>query len=146
MQSESSYSNTLRLASAITGVRAAAVAFSAALLVAENTDYPQLHLILDMGLFVLSGVQALFFWNVGGRPGQPFPQWIATTLAITWVYRRGGFSNRNPEAPLVVLLDITMPKINGLEVLEKMKGDPDLRMIPVVMLTSPREGPDVEPC
>ena len=66
--------------------------------------------------------------------------------ALDFLYRRGAFSNRNPAAPLVVLLDINMPKINGLEVLEKMKGDPDLRAIPVVMLTSSREGPDVERC
>jgi CheY-like chemotaxis protein len=61
--------------------------------------------------------------------------------ALDFLYRRGEFSDRNPAAPLVVLLDINMPKINGLEVLEKMKGDPILRMIPVVMLTSSREGP-----
>jgi CheY-like chemotaxis protein len=66
--------------------------------------------------------------------------------ALDFLYRRGAFSNRNPAAPLVVLLDINMPKINGLEVLEKMKGDPDLRAIPVVMLTSSRQGPDVERC
>ena len=65
---------------------------------------------------------------------------------LDFLYRRGHFTNRNPAAPLVVLLDINMPKINGLEVLEKMKGDPDLRLIPVVMLTSSREGPDVERC
>jgi len=39
-----------------------------------------------------------------------------------------------------------MPKLNGLEVLEEMKRDPQLRLIPVVMLTSSREGPDVEAC
>lgn len=66
--------------------------------------------------------------------------------ALDFLYRRGEFSNRNPSDPLVVLLDINMPKINGLEVLEKMKADPQLRLVPVVMLTSSRQGPDVERC
>jgi CheY-like chemotaxis protein len=66
--------------------------------------------------------------------------------ALDFLFRRGAFSNRNPAAPLVVLLDINMPKINGLEVLEKIKSDPQLQQIPVVMLTSSRQGPDVERC
>lgn len=64
--------------------------------------------------------------------------------ALDFLYCRGAFSKRNPADPLVVLLDINMPKLNGLEVLERMKKDPQLRLIPVVMLTSSREGPDVE--
>jgi PAS domain S-box-containing protein len=75
----------LCFSSAITAVLSAAIVVSAALFLARSADYPQLHLILDMGLFVLSGVLALFFWNVGGRLGQRFPQWIAATLAITWM-------------------------------------------------------------
>jgi len=74
-----------RLFSALGGVLASAILLSAALLLARSNYYPQVHLILDMGLFVLSGVLGLFFWNVGGRLGQRFPQWVATTLAITWV-------------------------------------------------------------
>jgi len=85
LESESQYSNTLRFSSSISGVLAAAAVLSAVLLIAKSSDYPQLHLALDMGLFVFSGVLALFFWNVGGRLGQLFPQWIATTLAVTWV-------------------------------------------------------------
>ena len=63
--------------------------------------------------------------------------------ALDFLYRRGQFSDRNPADPLVVLLDIKMPKVSGLEVLQHMKADPQLRMVPVVMLTSSREGPDV---
>jgi CheY-like chemotaxis protein len=66
--------------------------------------------------------------------------------ALDFLFRRGAFSTRNPAEPLVVLLDINMPKVNGLEVLQQMKSEPQLRMIPVVMLTSSREGPDVEEC
>jgi len=66
--------------------------------------------------------------------------------ALDFLYRRGQFSDRNPADPLVVLLDIKMPKVSGLEVLQQMKADPQLRMVPVVMLTSSREGPDVEEC
>ncbi|PYV81099.1 MAG: hypothetical protein DMG93_16670 [Acidobacteria bacterium] len=66
--------------------------------------------------------------------------------ALDFLYRRGELSDRNPADPLVVLMDINMPKINGLEVLAQMKSDPQLREIPVVMLTSSRQGPDVEQC
>lgn len=66
--------------------------------------------------------------------------------ALDFLYRRGDFSDRNPTDPLVILLDINMPRLNGLEVLEQMKAEPQLRQIPVVMLTSSRQGPDVERC
>jgi len=46
--------------------------------------------------------------------------------------------------PKVVLLDIQMPKLNGLEVLQKIKADPRTRAIPVVMLTSSKESPDIQ--
>jgi two-component system response regulator len=44
----------------------------------------------------------------------------------------------------VVLLDLKLPKVNGLEVLRSMKGDPHLRTIPVVMVTSSAEDPDIK--
>ena len=66
--------------------------------------------------------------------------------ALDFLYRRGEFQDRNPVEPLVVLLDINMPRVNGIEVLQRMKADPRLRMVPVVMLTSSRQGPDVEQC
>lgn len=66
--------------------------------------------------------------------------------ALDFLHRRGQFSDRIPSDPLVVLMDINMPKVNGLEVLEQMKADSRMRMIPVVMLTSSRQGPDVERC
>jgi hypothetical protein len=62
-----------------------AAVLSALLLSAHSANHPELHLILDTGLTVLSGVLALFFWNVGGRSRQYFSLWIAAALGVTWV-------------------------------------------------------------
>jgi two-component system response regulator len=48
--------------------------------------------------------------------------------------------------PKVVLLDIQMPKVNGIEVLQKIKTDPRTRSVPVVILTSSKENPDIQKC
>ncbi len=48
--------------------------------------------------------------------------------------------------PKVVLLDIQMPKVNGIEVLQKMKSDPSTRAVPIVILTSSKENPDIKKC
>lgn len=66
--------------------------------------------------------------------------------ALDFLYRRGNFSSRHESDPLVVLLDIKMPKMDGIEVLRTMKAEPRFQFIPVVMLTSSRQGPDVEEC
>lgn len=63
--------------------------------------------------------------------------------ALDYLYRRGEFKTRNDSNPAVVLLDLKMPKVDGLEVLGQMKSDPDLKTIPVVVLTSSREDRDV---
>jgi CheY-like chemotaxis protein len=63
--------------------------------------------------------------------------------ALDFLYRRGPHENRNTSDPAVVLLDLKLPKVDGLEVLEKVKADPVLRHTPVVMLTSSREESDV---
>ena len=63
--------------------------------------------------------------------------------ALDYLYRRGAFSNRSDDLPAVMLLDLKMPKVNGLEVLSAMKADPRLKSIPVVMLTSSREEQDL---
>jgi len=65
--------------------------------------------------------------------------------AEAWQYlrREGRFADRPPGSPAVVLLDLKMPKIDGLEVLRRMKADETLRSVPVVMLTSSREEKDL---
>ena len=63
--------------------------------------------------------------------------------ALDYLYRRGIFKMRTAGHPAVVLLDLKLPKVDGLEVLEKVKGDPRQRQIPVVMLTSSREERDL---
>lgn len=63
--------------------------------------------------------------------------------ALDYLYRRGQFEGRNSKDPAVVLLDLKLPKVDGLEVLEQIKGDPGLRHTPVVMLTSSREERDL---
>lgn len=63
--------------------------------------------------------------------------------ALDFIYRRGAHQDRQLQDPAVVLLDLKLPKVDGLEVLAKVKGDPATRGIPVVMLTSSREETDV---
>jgi CheY-like chemotaxis protein len=63
--------------------------------------------------------------------------------AIDFLYRRGAHESRNTVDPAVVLLDLKLPKVDGLEVLAKIKGDPAMRHTPIVMLTSSREESDL---
>jgi CheY-like chemotaxis protein len=63
--------------------------------------------------------------------------------ALDYLHARGSFAGRPPGLPLVVFLDLKMPKVDGLEVLRDMKNDVNLRRIPVVMLTSSREEKDL---
>src|SRR3989338_8000655 len=63
--------------------------------------------------------------------------------ALDYLYRRGRFQSRPGDNPAVVLLDIKMPKVNGLEVLRQIKSDERLKTIPVVVLTSSREERDL---
>lgn len=66
--------------------------------------------------------------------------------ALDYLYYRGKFSARVVGNPILMLLDLKMPKINGLEVLKIVKADPQLKTIPVVVLTSSRETPDLIEC
>jgi two-component system response regulator len=63
--------------------------------------------------------------------------------ALDYLYRRGKFANHPDGLPILVLLDLKMPKVDGLEVLRQMKADPALKRIPVVMMTSSREHSDL---
>ncbi|MCL1472719.1 response regulator [Argonema antarcticum] len=63
--------------------------------------------------------------------------------ALDYLYRRGIFKLRMEGNPVVVLLDLKLPKVDGLEVLAQLKSDSGLRKVPVVMLTSSREEQDL---
>lgn len=63
--------------------------------------------------------------------------------ALDYLYRRGAYADRDEGLPAVVLLDLKMPKVDGMEVLRQLKGDPALRVVPVVVMTSSREERDV---
>lgn len=63
--------------------------------------------------------------------------------ALDYLYRRGAFAERPNGNPAVVLLDLKMPRVDGMEVLRQIKGDPALKLIPVVVMTSSREERDV---
>lgn len=68
--------------------------------------------------------------------------------AIDFIFATGSFSESRSinDKPKLILLDIQMPKVNGIEVLEKIKTDPRTKTIPVVMLTSSKEDPDIQRC
>jgi CheY-like chemotaxis protein len=63
--------------------------------------------------------------------------------ALDFLYRRGKFQSHSAGLPIVMFLDLKMPKVDGLEVLRQMKSDDALKVIPVVMLTSSREEADL---
>jgi CheY-like chemotaxis protein len=63
--------------------------------------------------------------------------------ALDYLYCRGRFAGHANGLPVVVLLDLKMPKMDGLEVLRQIRSDPHLKTLPVVMLTSSREEQDL---
>jgi len=67
--------------------------------------------------------------------------------SLDFIYCRGDYSSRNLRQNLkLILLDLKMPKLSGIEVLRKIKSDPEIKSIPVVVLTSSREDPDIKEC
>jgi CheY-like chemotaxis protein len=66
--------------------------------------------------------------------------------AMDYLLYQGCFTNREREQPAVILLDIKMPRVDGIEVLQAIKNNQDLKSIPVVMLTSSREEADLKRC
>ena len=67
--------------------------------------------------------------------------------ALDFIFARGIYSDRNMgNNPKVILLDLKMPKVNGIEVLQKIKSDDRTKKIPVVILTSSKEDPDIKEC
>ena len=74
-------------------------------------------------------------------------RWWSPTAARssrwTYLHSRGKFKTRNSDNPAVILLDLNPPKVDGLEVLQQIKSDEKLKIIPVVVLTSSHEGKDM---
>lgn len=68
--------------------------------------------------------------------------------ALDFIFAKGQYLNVRQLAhpPKLILLDIQMPKVNGIEVLQQIKSHPETKVIPVVMLTSSKEHPDVRRC
>ena len=63
--------------------------------------------------------------------------------ALDYLFRRGSYQDRAEGNPAVVLLDLKLPKVDGIQVLEKLKAEPTLQAVPVVMLTTSREEKDL---
>src|SRR3569832_2196910 len=67
--------------------------------------------------------------------------------ALDFIYGMGKYSSRNTNnIPKVILLDLKLPKVGGIEVLQKVKADPRTKAIPIVVLTSSAEDPDIKKC
>ncbi|HMK27905.1 MAG TPA: response regulator [Chitinophagaceae bacterium] len=68
--------------------------------------------------------------------------------ALDFIFATGKYAGKREvqHPPKIILLDIQMPKVNGMEVLQKIKTDPRTRSVPVIILTSSKEHPDVQKC
>ncbi|MDB5280799.1 MAG: two-component system response regulator [Ferruginibacter sp.] len=67
--------------------------------------------------------------------------------ALDFIFAEGEYVGRNIEnRPKIILLDVKMPRVNGIEVLHKIRNDDRTKNIPVVMLTSSKEDPDIKTC
>jgi len=66
--------------------------------------------------------------------------------ALDFLFCSGAYAHRSGGVPKVVLLDINLPKVDGLEVLRQVKSDPRTQRIPIVVLTSSREDSDLAQC
>lgn len=65
--------------------------------------------------------------------------------ALDFIFCKGQFATRNPIIPLkVIFLDLKLPKISGLEVLKEIKSNPQTSMLPVVIVSSSKEDPDIK--
>lgn len=80
--------------------------------------------------------------NVGNRI-----EWVQDgEAALDFLHCRGAYATRADHLPRLMLLDLKMPRVSGLEVLSQVKADPRLRELPVVVLSSSAEEPDIREC
>ena len=66
--------------------------------------------------------------------------------ALDYIYRKGIFASRPSGNPVVILLDLKLPKVSGIQVVNQLKSDEHLRYVPIVILTSSRESSDLKEC
>src|SRR5437868_4841091 len=66
--------------------------------------------------------------------------------ALDYIRRRGPYAERVPDGPLLLLLDINMPRVDGVEVLRQVRADPALAKLPIIMLTTTDDPREVERC
>jgi len=99
------------------------------ILLIEDTEE---HAVLMMRALEHAKLKPQVFWITDGK------------AALDFLYNRGDYADReaNPK-PDIILLDLKLPKVHGLEILEQVKGEEKLREIPVVILTASDEGKDI---
>jgi two-component system response regulator len=67
--------------------------------------------------------------------------------ALDFIFAEGNYSQRNiGDTPKIIILDLKMPKINGIQVIQRIKSDERTKKIPVIVLTSSKEDPDIQEC
>jgi CheY-like chemotaxis protein len=66
--------------------------------------------------------------------------------ALDYLYRRNGYKDRSESDPVLIILDLKMPKLGGAETLQRVKADERFKCLPIIMLTSSRETQDVRMC
>lgn len=66
--------------------------------------------------------------------------------ALDFIFRRGAYADRDPSNPKLILLDLKLPKVDGLEVLREIRSNPETKNVPVVVLTSSKEDQDIKEC
>jgi CheY-like chemotaxis protein len=103
-------------------------------------DEPRYILLAEDDVHVAELVQHA----LGAEPSPPRIVHVRDGVeTLNYLYARGKFAHREPVNPAVVLLDVKMPKLDGLEVLRQIKNDARLRTTPIVMLTSSQDERDV---
>ena len=105
----------------------------------SNLEVVDILLVEDSEADAEMTIRALNKHNLGNKL-----TWVRDGVeAIDFIYCRGSYSDRSNGYPKLILLDIKMPKMSGIEVLQKLKSDESTKKIPVVVLTSSAEGADV---
>jgi len=65
---------------------------------------------------------------------------------LDYLYKRGSYADRSSDVPLFVLLDLHMPRMDGIEMLAELRADEDMRTLPVIIMSSSKEDPDLRRC